>query len=227
MSRSISDFSGRDSNPHKPAIVYRYQEGLYVNLTNRCPTSCSFCIKTRWSMGYRGYDLLLPREPGVAEVLQALEEAGPCGEVVFCGYGEPTYRLSDLLEIAVALKRKNNRNKGYRGIRLNTIGLGNLIHGRDIVPDMVDCIDAVSISLNSAESDQWVKLHRPRSQYRKGGFTSVLDFIRRCAELLPETVVTAVDLPGVDVARCRSVAEILGARFRLRPTLQGMPQGSG
>ncbi|MBI4249763.1 MAG: radical SAM protein [Elusimicrobia bacterium] len=199
--------------------VYRYQNGLYVNLTNRCPTACAFCIKSAWKMRYRGYDLRLRKEPAAQEVLREVAGAAAFGELIFCGYGEPTYRLQEMLEIARHLKAEWKRRPDAPRIRLNTVGLGSLIHGRDIVADLTGSIDSVSVSLNTADPKQWLSLMRPAAPYRKEGFESVLRFIRLCARLLPETCVTAVDLPEVDIAKCRSTARALGAKFRLRPLL--------
>ena len=93
----------------KPStIVYRFKNGLYINLTNRCPNLCVFCIKTKWHMQFDGHNLdLAGQEPSAEQVLQALDEElrkAPVQEVVFCGYGECTMRLDTLLTIGRALK---------------------------------------------------------------------------------------------------------------------------
>src|SRR5579862_9440890 len=162
-------------------IVYRYKDGVYVNLTNRCPTACRFCIKFTWKMRYRGFDLKLAgEEPSVARVLEALAGAWadkPFAEVVFCGYGESTYRLADMLAVCDEVKRR------YPGVRrrLNTIGLGNLINGRSISHELAQGLDAVSISLNTADPAQWLELMQPLREFKTGGFASVKDFIRECS----------------------------------------------
>jgi len=86
-------------------------------------------------------------------------------------------------------------------------------------------VDAVSVSLNTADPEQWLWLHRSMPAYRAGGFAGVLHFIRRCADLLPETAVTAVSLPGVNLEACRKLADSLGVRFRIRLELGEPPQG--
>ena len=40
------------SNSSSPALVYRFGNGVYINLTNRCPNLCAFCIKTKWHMDF-------------------------------------------------------------------------------------------------------------------------------------------------------------------------------
>ena len=87
-----------------PTLVYRHRSGLYVNLTNRCPTACVFCIKNSWKMNYRGSDLdLRGAKPSPEEVIalaKAQWKAAPFEELVFCGYGEPTLRLDVIKEVA-------------------------------------------------------------------------------------------------------------------------------
>ncbi|MBI4057492.1 MAG: radical SAM protein [Elusimicrobia bacterium] len=201
-------------------LTYRYQDGLYLNLTNRCPTACKFCIKFTWEMNYRGYDLKLNgKETPVSEFIESFEKEKkikPFSEVVFCGYGESTYRLQEMVQIAKYIKNNHPSIK----VRLNTIGLGNLIWGRNIAPDLQGGLDAVSISLNTADPSQWVEIHQPAKPYREKGFESVLEFIRCCVPLLPETTVTAIEQPGVDVSRCRDIALKVGAHFRSRPWLE-------
>ncbi len=203
------------------SIVYRYGEGLYVNFTNLCPTACAFCIKFSWKMRYRGYDLRLNRkEPPVDAVLAAAEKAyseKPFSELVFCGYGESTYRLEDMLK---ACERVREKLPGVRR-RLNTVGLGNLICGRSIASELRGGLDAVCVSLNTADPAQWAEIMRPKPEFVEAGFSAVKDFIRECAARITETVATAVERPDVDTKACGRLAQSLGARFRLRPHLDG------
>ncbi len=198
-----------------PSLVYEHDGALYVNLTSRCPTACAFCIKFSWDYKYRGHDLKLPADPTVEEILAA---AGPdlsrYREVVFCGYGESTYRLAEMKLLAGEFRRR-----GARRIRLNTVGLGNLINGRNIAPDLGTFLDAVSISLNTVDPKRYVEIMRPRPEFREGGLESVKEFIRECVKSVPETVVSAVALPDVDVGGVSAMAEGAGAQYRLRPYL--------
>lgn len=206
-------------------LVYRYRTGLYVNLTNRCPTACAFCIKGKWKMGYRGSDLDLGgREPDAPDYAARIKEAWlqePFGELVFCGYGEPTMRLRTLLDIAKAVRSGSLAPlpKGLR-IRLNTNGLGNLVNGRDIVPELKGLVDSAHVSLNTAEPAQWLALMRPAPEYAEGGFESALSFASEAARVLPETVVTAIDGVGADMEKVRALAARIGAELRVRPRLE-------
>lgn len=209
----------------KPVIVYRYKSGLYVNLTNRCPTACSFCVKNSWKMDYRGSDLdLKGAEPSPADVIAGAKAewaAAPFDELVFCGYGEPTMRLEALLACARMVRngRAEPLPKGLR-IRLNTNGLANAVWGRNVVPEMKGLIDSVHVSLNAADAAGWRELMRPMEPWAATGFEKVKEFIREAALLLPETVATAVEGPGLDAAAFGGLARGLGAEVRLRPRLE-------
>ena len=146
-------------------------------------------------------------------MIEGARKREPFSEIVFCGYGEPAYRFGAIVDICRAVKKTAPASR----IRLNTVGLGNLIAGRDMVRDLRGNIDSVRISLNTADPAQWLELMRPRPEFVKCGYQSVLSFIRSCVRSIPETVVTAVELPSVDLKACRKLAEKLGAAFLARP----------
>lgn len=197
------------------SLVYRHRDGLYVNLTSRCPTACRFCIKFSWDYQYRGYNLKLPGEPSVEDILaQAPADLSPFREVIFCGYGESTYRLKEMESLARAF-----RARGARRVRLNTIGLGSLIHGRDITPDLARFLDAVSVSLNTVDPAAYDEIMRPLPEYRGKALPSVLDFVAACAKRVPDTTVTAVEKTSPDPDAVRRAAEARGAKYLLRPYL--------
>ena len=54
-------------------ILYTYHGQLYVNLTNRCPCACTFCVRSQTRSVGSAEDLWLEHEPSVEEVKQALE----------------------------------------------------------------------------------------------------------------------------------------------------------
>lgn len=208
-----------------PSIVYRYQNGLYVNLTNRCPTACVFCVKNSWKMDYRGSNLdLSGAEPSPAEVIalaKAEMEKAPFSELVFCGYGEPTMRLEALLACARLVRsgRAAPLPRDLR-IRVNTNGLANAVWGRNVVPELAGLVDSVHVSLNSHDPARWLELMRPAPPYAANGFSKVQEFLREAAALLPEAVATAIEDPSFDEAQFRALAAALGAKVRLRPRLE-------
>jgi TatD DNase family protein len=199
----------------KQVFVYEHEGALYVNLTSRCPTACAFCIKFSWDYMYRGKNLKLAEDPSVTEILAATPaDLSVYREVVFCGYGESTYRVAEMRELSSAF-----RQRGAKRVRLNTVGLGNLINGRNIAPELGAFLDVVSISLNTVNPEQYITLMRPRPEFRERALESVKEFIRECVKSVPETVVTGVELPGVDLAGVRDVAASAGAVFRAREQL--------
>jgi TatD family-associated radical SAM protein len=199
--------------------VYSEGENLYLNLTSLCPTECVFCVKEPAGRRFHGNDLTLDREPELEEVWSAVLDRTakrPFDEFVFCGYGESTYRIDVVLELTRRLKRCYPRSKR----RLNTVGLGNTIWERNIAPELAATgLTSVSVSLNTADPEQWLKLHRPRLEMREKSFESVLAFIRACLSANIETTVTAVELPGVDLGAVQRLAAALGAAYRARPML--------
>jgi len=202
-----------------PTVAYPFKKGIYLNVTNRCPTACRFCIKRILKWRFERWDFRLTAgEPSVEAILEALAAAArrrKFSEVVFCGYGECTYRLPDMLAVCRAVRE---RHPGVR-LRLNTVGLGSLIWGRDIVPELAEDLDAVAVSLNTADPAQWLELVAPLRPFRSGGYAGVLAFIRGCVAAGLRTTVTAVRLPGVDLRAVRELAKSLGGSFRSRPAL--------
>ena len=207
-----------------PAIVYRFGNGVYINLTNRCPNLCVFCIKTKWKMDFHGNNLnLAGQEPSAAEVVSALEKElakAPFKEVVFCGYGEPTMRLDILLFVAQILKgwRAQAKYPPFT-IRLNTNGLGSRINHKDIVPLLARVIDEVSVSLNAPDEVSWQRLVRPVEEF-KDGYEDVREFIRSCVQAgFQKVVASCVDQTGVDPQAVAQIARQDGATFYLRSFL--------
>lgn len=209
----------------KPTIVYRHGDGLYVNLTNKCSTACTFCVKHAWKMDYHGSDLdLRGEEPAPAEVMRLAAAAwaeAHFTELVFCGFGEPTMRLDALLACARLLRggAAAPLPRDLR-VRLNTNGLANAVWGRDVVPELKGLVDSVHVSLNTADPAQWAALMRPGEKWAASGFDKVKDFIRAAAGTLPETFATAVDSGAVDLEKFRALAAELGAKPRIRPVLE-------
>ena len=134
-------------------IVYKYGSRYYINMTNRCPCKCTFCVRNETPGLGDADSLWLDREPTVEEVKDALLalDLSSAEEIVFCGYGEPTESFDDLKEIAAFIHERLKKR-----VRLDTNGLGSLINGRDIVPEMKGLVDSVSISLNAKNAAEYL-----------------------------------------------------------------------
>jgi TatD family-associated radical SAM protein len=205
----------------EPIIVYPFKNALYVNLTNKCPNACKFCLKNKFNMNFEGFNLnLRGKEPSASAIIKEIETKAakmPVKEVVFCGYGEPTMRLDALLEVCAELRGKMSSGKLPRfNIRLNTVGLANLVHGRDITGELAAALDEINISLNSPCKKEWLELVRPQKRYAEKGFSSVLDFIKLIAQKMSRVAVSVVDKQNVDIAKAQRLVESLGARLYIR-----------
>ncbi len=194
------------------SILYEFENGLYVNLTNSCTCACTFCIR----QGHEGVgnadSLWLARDPSKEEVLAAFRECdlSVYTEVVFCGYGEPTERLDELLAACRYI-----RSVSDIPIRLNTNGLASLSHGKAVPPLLRGLVDTVSISMNAPTAAEYLAVTRP--SFGEPAFQAMLQFIRDCKEYVPNVLATAVDVITDEQAeRCRMLAASLGVPFRLR-----------
>ena len=194
--------------------VYEYGDSLYINLTNKCPNNCEFCLRN-FKTGVGEDDLRLSREPNFEDVKEALSlfPLKKYDEIVFCGFGEPMCALSVLSQVGPYLKRLGLKT------RVNTNGLGGLWNKRGDVPQLISkYIDAVSISLNASNRELYQEICR--SKYGEEAFDAIIDFTKGCVENGIDTTLTVVDFIGEDeIAECRKLADELGAKFRVRPTI--------
>ena len=195
-------------------ITYPVTTGLYVNITNRCPCACTFCVRNKKDHVFESDSLWLEREPTVQEICDSLDtwDLANYEEVVFCGFGEPTERLYDLLEVA-----KYIRSKSDIRIRINTNGLADLIWEKSTAPKLKGLIDAVSISLNATNKEDYLEVVRPK--FGIESFDAMLQFTKDCTEYVPSVMMTVVDVVTTkeEQEKCREICESVGAIFRVRP----------
>lgn len=192
--------------PQKGEIAYGIRDSLYLNVTNRCTNRCSFCVKFH-SDFVKGHNLRLAGEPSAGELKAAIGDPAAYKEVVFCGYGEPLLRLDLVKELSAWIKQKGGR------VRLDTNGQGNLIHGRNVLPELAGLVDSVSVSLDAQDPEAYEKLCSPEFP---GAFQAVLDFIREARRHIPEVQATVVEAEGVDVGKCEALAGELSVPLRVR-----------
>ena len=197
-------------------ITYQVKNAVYVNLTNRCPCNCTFCLRHNGPGVFGSGPLWLEREPTLEETIESLGQWDyeRFREVVFCGYGEPTERLDVLLAAAAHLKE---RDPALR-VRVNTNGLSDLINGKPTAPLFVGKVDCLSISLNTDDPAEYLSVCRPK--FGAAAYPAMLKFTQEAAALLPNVVMTVVGEPITSLEkqdRCRKIAEGLGARLRVRP----------
>lgn len=195
-------------------IIYPVKKGLYVNLTNRCPCACTFCLRQNDDGVYGSDTLWLEREPTVSEVVEKLNETdiSKFDEIVFCGYGEPTERLGALLEIAEYIKKMWKMK-----IRVNTNGLSDLIWGKSTAELFINKIDTLSISLNATNPEEYLRL--TRSKFGLKSFDALLNFAKNAKECGINVVMTLVDVvtSKEEQETAKNICESLGVTLRIRP----------
>lgn len=195
------------------SIVYDYYGGLYINLTNKCPNACEFCIRNFTDSLGDADSLVLKEDPTVEEVKKELEswDVRAYDEVVFCGYGEPTERLPELLELARHIKAKYGRQ-----IRINTNGLADLIWGRPTARDLTGIIDAVSVSMNEADAQKYLDLCHPRFGIKS--YDAVIKYIEDVKACVPHVAASVVThaISAESLRKCCEKAEQLGVEFKMR-----------
>ena len=197
-------------------ITYQVRQSVYVNLTNRCPCACTFCLRNNADGVYGSDSLWLEREPTQEEVIADLDkwDFSKFREVVFCGYGEPTERLDVLLAVAEHLKSLSPAPR----VRVNTNGLSDLVNGKPTAALFSEKVDCISISLNTDDPAEYLAVCRPK--FGEAAYPAMLKFAREAVATVPEVVMTVVGEPITDIEkqnRCRAIAEGLGARLCVRP----------
>jgi TatD family-associated radical SAM protein len=194
-------------------IVYTWGATPYLNITNECPCACVFCIRGGSQGVGSAHSLWHQADPTWEEIELALErfDFSHGKEAVFCGYGEPLCALEHLKRAAQWLK---DNYPGLR-LRLNTNGLGNLIHGRPVACELAGLIDAVSVSLNAPNAARYHAL--VQSCYGEAAYAAMLQFAAQAQRCLPEVQFSVVDvLAPEELAQCRAIAAEMGIPLRVR-----------
>ena len=188
------------------------KNNIYVNLTNRCPCSCTFCLRQTKEMTEQN-SLWLKREPSVDEVIAEFEklDISKYNEVIFCGFGEPTERLDDVILIAKYLKKRRNKIL----IRINSNGLSDLVNKKETAPLFKGLVDTMSISLNASNAEEYYRL--TRSKFGIKSYEEMQKFAVSCKKYIPNVVFTVVDCIGEDeIKACQKVCDNLGVTLRVR-----------
>lgn len=193
-------------------IAYEVGDKLYLNITNRCPCACEFCIRNTGDGAYGSEPLWLEREPSVQEIIDAIEklDLNKYVQVVFCGFGEPTERLDDMLEVCRYLRSVNSPE-----IRINTNGLSDLINRKDTAKMFEGMFDIVSISLNTCDAEKYDKLCHPK--FGLESFDALLKFASDVKNYVPQVVLSIVDvIPADEIEECKKISQKLGILLRIR-----------
>lgn len=196
----------------KDTYVYMLDGNLYINLTNKCSNGCDFCVRNERTSYYGNYLWLHHGDPTAEKVIAALKGFGDLTrfkEVVFCGFGEPTYKVAEMIALCDFFHEKGLQT------RLNTNGQGNLINKRDITPELKGKIDLVNVSLNASCAEKYQPICR--SQFGEAGFTGMIEFAKLCKRNGVACRFSIVDCIGEDeVEACKRLAESIKIPLYIR-----------
>ena len=187
----------------KDTYAYVLDDNLYINLTNKCSNACDFCVRNERDSYFGHYLWIRQGDPTPEKVIAQVNAMGDITrfkEVVFCGFGEPTYKMSEMVALADFFHEKGLKT------RLNTNGQGCLINKRDIVPDLVGKIDLVNISLNASCYEKYQPICR--SQFGENGFSAMIEFAKSCKRAGVNCRFSIVDCIGKEeVEACKRLAD--------------------
>ena len=187
-------------------------EKFYINITNKCPCSCTFCLRQTKEM-LENNSLWLKEDPTSTQIICELKkyDLTLVPEIIFCGFGEPLENIDVVCEVAKYIKDTYPNIH----IRVNTNGLGNLVHNKDITPSLKGLIDTISISLNASNKEEYLKV--TRSRFGIGSFDAMLEFARLSKTDVPNVVLSVVDVIGKEeIQKCQTICDNLGVKLRVR-----------
>ena len=193
-------------------ILYDYEDSLYINLTNKCPCDCVFCIRKETDHVGNSDSLWLDHEPTVEEVKKEFKnfDLNKYEEIVFCGYGEPLVRINEVVEVAKYIRSISNIK-----IRVNTNGLSDLIHNKKTAQMLKDNIDAVSISLNAPNKVKYNEVTKPK--FGEKSYEALLDFATDCKKYIKEVNFSVVDeINEKEIQESKELAESMNIPLRVR-----------
>jgi len=199
-------------------IIYTLEGNVYLNITNKCPCNCAFCIRSKGDAVGDAENLWFDEEPSFDDIKKAIDDYdfSNVDKAVFCGYGEPTNAFENLIKTAKYLKKINPDIK----LRINTNGLSDLINKSETAKEICENIDVISISLNEPDSEQYDKI--TRNIFKGRAFDAMLKFTKDCVDCGNEVHMTVVDVIGDEnIEKSRKICESLGAKFVLRSYARG------
>jgi TatD family-associated radical SAM protein len=172
-------------------ITYEYGDSLYVNVTNRCDCACTSACGRNIAVGFIPTTLAPTGTEPREEILEDIHrrDLSRYEQLVFCGYGEPTYRLDDILWVCARVKERQPVT-----IRMDTNGHAKLILGRNAVPELPGKIDVLSVSLNASTLERY--LERTCPSFGQAAWEAMLAFSSEAVTAGIRVILTVVDLPS-------------------------------
>jgi TatD DNase family protein len=168
-------------------------------------------MKYKWANKFYGNDLKLEVEPSCKEVIESIKDHKEYNEIIFCGYGDSLINIEMVKDIAKWVKEHNGK------IRINTAGLANRYHGRNILPELKYLVDVISISLNGSNPQEHNEFNNP--MFKEESFDEILKFTKEAKNYIQEVIITTIKFPGFDISKVEAIAKEIGVCFRSRPYL--------
>ena len=194
-------------------ILYTYKNGVYLNITNKCPCRCTFCIRSMGDGLGSAESLWLKGDPSLEEIIASIDAFDFTGysEIIFCGYGEPTCALDNMIATCEHIRTTQPSLK----IRLNTNGLSDLINKKPTAKIICDHIDSISISLNASNAESYNAVTRP--SFGPAAFDAMIAFTKECKQYMSEIKLSVVDTISIEeIEASKAVAAELGIPLRVR-----------
>jgi TatD family-associated radical SAM protein len=192
-------------------LTYWRGTSFYINPSSKCTNNCLFCVRN-FSDGVFGFNLELQEDPTPEKLIQAIDStwSDEFDDIAIVGFGEPTINIDGVLAVIQKMKEISSTP-----IRMNTNGQALLIHpDRNVASELAEAgLDRIQISLNAPDPDTYLRLCQPT--FGRMTFDSILDFAERCKPLM-RVELSAVDIPGVDMDACKSIADRMDVEFRVR-----------
>lgn len=182
----------KDETVSENNIVYfrRGYEEMSLNITNRCPNACPFCIRDH-SIGWGVSNLYLGDEPSPESIVLAAEDAlervlavsnALPRNVKICGYGEPILRLVELPLIVSGV----NRKYGPLNWQLTTTGWSLFLlpeNGGSAMKDLyVSGLRHIYLSLHATDKQGYSKMLRPMA-LKESAFDMACEFALLCRSI--------------------------------------------
>jgi len=209
----------RDNVELQNNIIY-YKRGdteMSINVTNKCPNNCCFCIRDR-KVGWSDSNLYLDKEPSLKEIkkelLNALEINPKIKKIKICGYGEPLLRVSLLPNIISLIKKKRPEIL----IQLATSGwpIYNTKKGETYFKKSVEKgLDIVYLGLHAINFKDYKKIVNPNISSKKA-FDQTIKFIKMAVALNLKVTCAFVDLNNLSIEDIKKFTKKLNCKYEIR-----------
>ena len=200
-------------------IIY-YKKGseeMSINITNKCPNNCCFCIRDR-KVGWSDSNLYLEKEPSLKEIekeiLKSLKTNSKIKKVKICGYGERLLRASLLPNIVFLMKKERPEII----IQLATSGwpIYNTEEGITYFKKSVENgLDIVYLGLHAINFKDYEKIVNPCISAKKA-FSQTMDFVKMAVTLNLKVTCAFVDLNNLSIEDVKKFTKKLNCKYEIR-----------